>query len=172
MNHPLSTDMLLGHTTDTLLRLSEYIEQLRKEHVKLQESLLELYGMAKMIGFNQDAVNWTGTLRDLGRKTVNFRDELAAHAKWEEEKMFPIAVWYFGEEPGPLVMMEQEHELPMQFLDAYIDAVKDSDGPIRCSEAKEMALYLLQAKKILEGHFKLEEELITALADRSNALGF
>ncbi|MCZ8517836.1 hemerythrin domain-containing protein [Paenibacillus filicis] len=146
---PLDPYNSIGHP---LYQLNESIQRLQEEHVLLKIKLVELYGMAKAIGLNEDAINWIGVLRDLKRKATVFKRELEAHSKWEEEHMFPLITWYFGEEMDQFTLMEQEHELAKQYFNAYFEAVERNSQPVKGPEAHEMASYLLQAFTLLNHH--------------------
>lgn len=162
----------LGHP---LYEFNAAVQRLQEEHILLEEALTEVYGMAKAVGLAGDSVDWVTVLRDLKGKAAAFQKDLDAHAKWEAETMFPMAAWYFGEEPNLLeqfTQMDQEHAIAGQFIDAYVTGVERITEPVRWQEAKELASYLLQAHAALKHHFRQEEEMIEALADRSNQYGY
>ncbi|NOU91770.1 hemerythrin domain-containing protein [Paenibacillus sp. LMG 31456] len=170
MKEHMSTTLFttIGHP---LYELNEAVQRLEEEHVFLQEQLSELYGKAKAIGLNEDVINWGGALRDLRNNAAAFQRDLEGHMNWEEEAMFPMIAWYFGEELQQFTLMEQEHELAELFIDAYLEAVEGIVKPVDGMEAREMASYLLQAHAILNNHFRKEKEIITAMTDRSNNYG-
>lgn len=172
MTQHLPMDSLLTALNHPLYQLNEAIQRLEEEHVLLQEQLLEIYGMAKAIGANEDAINWIGALRDLHVRTAEFQGDLQRHAAWEETTMFPIVAWYFGEELDQFTVMEQEHEIAEQYLLAFMETVERLARPVERTEARELAGWLLQAYNLLHHHFGQEEQMIAALADRSNAYGY
>jgi regulator of cell morphogenesis and NO signaling len=163
------TQVTFNHS---IFELNEAFLKLQEEHTILQEELTELYAMAKTIGLNGDAVNWVGALRDLKKKTSAFQSDLEAHADWETKVMFPMASWYLGEELDQFTLMEQEHVIAVQFIEAFLEAVERITQPVPTNEAKDMASYLLQAYEELQNHFRREEEIIESLTDRSNAYGY
>jgi len=162
----------LGHP---LYEFNAAVQRLEEEHVMLDEALTEVYGMAKSVGLTGDSVDWAAVLRHLRDKVAAFQKDLEAHAKWEEETMFPMAAWYFGDDPDVLeqfTKMDQEHAIAEQYIDAYIVGTERITQAVHWQEAKELASYLLQAHAVLTHHFRQEEEMIEALADRSNQYGF
>lgn len=138
----------------------------------LEDALTEINREARTIGIDETIENWGSELRELRGKVAEFQKALVEHTNWEEEKMFPMAAWYFGEEPEQFTNMEQEHEIAEQFLQAYVGAVERITQPVERVEAHDMASYLLQAYAVLKNHFRQEEEIIAALEDRSNTYSF
>lgn len=159
----------IGHP---LYEFNEAVQRLREEHAMLEEGLSDLCAIAKTIGEGNQVADWTSQLRELRVKAKAFQLELEAHSKWEEEKMFPMIAWYFGEELVQFPLMEQEHELAEQCIEAFFKAVDRIHHAVRSAEAQDMAAYLLQASSILKYHFRKEEEIILALEDRSNGFGY
>ncbi|WP_284637925.1 hemerythrin domain-containing protein [Paenibacillus silviterrae] len=152
--------------------LNDSIQHLQDEHTLLQQQLLELYGMAEAIGWDEDVINWIGSLKDLKLKVTHFMETLHQHSVWEENTLFPMVAWYFGETMDEFTQMEQEHEIAEQYIAAFLDAAERMFQIVPRSEARLMASYLLQAYDVLYQHFYKEEELLAALANRSNAIGF
>jgi regulator of cell morphogenesis and NO signaling len=165
-------EIIYNHQGFPMQELNEAVVRLQEEHTQLQQRLLDLYGIASAIGWDEDVTNWIGSLRDLKHKVLQFTKALHAHSTWEEETLFPMVAWYFGEPLEQFTLMEQEHEIAEQYILAFLDAAERMFQIVPRAEAKQMASYLLQAYGILHLHFYKEEEIIVALADRSNALGF
>jgi regulator of cell morphogenesis and NO signaling len=153
-------------------RLNEAIERLQEEHVVLEAGLLELYGMARSIDFKEDSTNWQEAIYELRNKVAAYKKELIIHSSWEDFELFPLIVTYFNEIPGSIALIEQEHELALQFIDAFITAVDKLIGPVNRNEAMDMAAYLHLAYGILAGHFKKEEDTIESLADDISLYGY
>lgn len=172
MNEHIPMNTLFKSIGHPLYELNEAVQKLEDEHTLLQEGLTELYEAAEAIGRDEDIVNWVEALREIKRKAASFQKELEAHSTWEEEIMFPMIAWYFNEELEQFTLMEQEHELAEQFIHAFLEAVDGIVKPVFREEARLMASYLLQAYPILNHHFRKEQEIITAMADRSNAYGY
>jgi regulator of cell morphogenesis and NO signaling len=152
------------------LEMSEAVERLHEEHKELKEELHDLHVWVKAVGETSGAIHRDGILGNLRETANQFVRQLDAHAKWEEERLFPMVTWYYGEEPEQFTLMEQEHVLAEQFIQAFINALERA--PVRQHEEKEMASYLTQAIQILNHHFQMEEDLIVTLIDRSNGYGY
>ena len=148
------------------LELDTAIEQLQEEHLFLKDKLLNFYSQTQMIGADQTVHNWMDKLRDLKMQVLHFRKQLNKHAAWEEKDVFPCVAMYTGREMGVLAVMEQEHELAEQYIQAYLQSMDRAVAPIDYQEAKNMASYLLQAYLILVDHFRKEEEYIFPLAEQ------
>ena len=173
MNPNMRMEVTFGTFGHPLYRLNDSVQRLEEENVQLKEGLNELFRMAKAIGRNENMQNWSGTLRYLAVMAGVFRSDMEAHVKWEAETMFPMIAWYVGDELEHFTLMEQEYELANQFIQAFLDAVKETHNrPVLRKEAVEMASYLIEACEILVQHFLKEEDLIYALGDRTNEYGY
>lgn len=173
MSTNMRPEMMYGTFGHPLYQLNDSVQRLQEEHVLLEEGLSELYRMAKSIGANPQTINWSGALHYLGVMAAAFRRDMEAHVKWEAEKMFPMIAWYVGEELDHFTLMEQEYELADQYIEAFLEAVRQiHDRSICRKEATDMASYLLEAHSILKLHLRKEEDLIFALSDRSNEYGY
>lgn len=153
-------------TVNTLDVLSRGIEQLKEEHIGLKYKLMEFYGMAKVIGADEDVSNWSGSLDNLRRKITEFMGELDVHSEWEDQVLFPMVQEYTGKDMGPIAVMEYEHELAKQSVRRFLDAAGQLQVPVNCEAAKEAASHLLQAYVILNDHFTKEEEILFPLAEQ------
>ncbi|HUC94213.1 MAG TPA: hemerythrin domain-containing protein [Paenibacillus sp.] len=171
MAHPHHYEPVYESRHHPLHLLNVSIGRLEEEHALLQDGLMELYKLAKLICRKEnDGLSWIGTLRDLRKKAVDFKADLNAHAWWEETELFPMVGSYFDEGLEQLMLMEQEHELAERFILAFLEAAERA--PVRHYDAKQMAAYLLQAHTILTNHFRHEEEVLTALWEKSNDYGY
>lgn len=155
-----------------LYRLNEAATRLQEEHIVLEAELLELYGIAKAVCHSRENANWSDVIAKLRDQTAAFMKKLHSHSNWEEHELFPLVETYLDEAPGSLQEIEQEHELAEQYIEAFFDAAGRLLPPVRRHDAVETASFLLQAYGILAGHFKKEEEILFAIADRSNPYGF
>lgn len=152
-------------------QLNRYILQLEEEHDDLLEELRELHRFALLISRKEsDGMSWTGTLKDLRVKAEKFKRALDTHAAWEDDVLFPFVEEHYGVLPEQLTLMEQEHELAEQYIQAFLDATHRA--PVRFYDAQQMAAYLIQAHAILGSHFRLEEELLARLWEEANEYGY
>ncbi|CAH0118099.1 MULTISPECIES: hemerythrin domain-containing protein [unclassified Paenibacillus] len=155
-----------------LYLLEEAVDRLKEEHAALRKGLMELREAAQTIVRERHDEQLIHIITGLKKKVVSYMSELAAHARWEDETLFPMIAWYFGEEPEQFCAMEHGHELAEQYVLAFLGALDRAVLPIRPEAATEMASYLAQAYLVLMNHFQEEEEMIVTLADRSNAYGY
>jgi regulator of cell morphogenesis and NO signaling len=176
MKQPKQVDIAFATLGHPLYELNDSVQRLQEEHVLLEEGINDIHEIAKAVGWIEDEMhNYLPELRELTLKVKDFQREMDAHAKWEEEKMFPMIAWYFGEELNQFTLMEQEHEMAKQYVAAFlaaIAAVEPIDQPVYSTDARKIALFLCQAYAILVNLFSKEEEIITAMTDRSNAYGY
>jgi regulator of cell morphogenesis and NO signaling len=148
------------------------IGRLQEEHIVLEADLLDLYGIARAIEFKEVKTNWSEVIRDLKSKVVDYQKELTAHSSWEEGELFPLINAYFNENPGDFALLEQEHELAEQYLDAFHAATDKMIGKLNQEDAKHASNYLLLAFNILVNHFKRDEDTVEALADTVDEYGY
>jgi regulator of cell morphogenesis and NO signaling len=96
------------------------IERLKEEHSVLGTSLLELCTMVEAVDHKKDISNWGQSMTYVKQKVNEFKQALELHSKWEEVELFKLVDKYFDEIPSFFGLIEQEHELAEQFLDAYL----------------------------------------------------
>lgn len=155
---PAGTDRAAPFAIQALLA------RLAEEHADLRCQLLELYGTAKIVGFQEDVINWVGTLRDLRKHALRFMEKLDGHAEWEELALFPaVEQAVGGGNRGILIAIEAKHAQARLYVDAFASAVDAAVSPIRREEAKAMAAYLLLACEALTAHFDGEERYLVGL---------
>lgn len=139
------------------------LEKLNEDHTELKVQLLELYGMAKAIGWDVDCLNWSGAIDNLCRKLDVFIAALDEHSDWEENVLFPKFAGLTGEHMRQLTEMEKEHELVEQSIRRFLDKTEGLCAPVRRQEAMEAAACLLDAYMVLSDHFRKEEEILFPL---------
>ncbi|MBB6636801.1 hemerythrin domain-containing protein [Cohnella thailandensis] len=159
LNHPLN-------------RLNEAIDHLKEEHALLQEALQEVYEKACAIRQEEDLHLLNYKLRTLRFTVMEFKKVLSEHSKWEETELFPMAAWYFGNDMEVFTIMEHEHDQAERRIDAFLRLANEKPIPVGHADAMQMASQLLQAYAVLKNHFKEEEEILVAFADRSNSFGY
>lgn len=148
-----------------LYHVAEAVQRLQEEHCVLHAALETLISSAaRVLGRKVEEGDFEA-FRQLRDSAVVFRKELQEHARWEDDTLFPMIAWYLDEEPIQFTLIEQEHELADQYLQAFAETA--DRAPVRISEAKELASYLTHAAEHLKLHFEMEEELLQAILDRS-----
>ncbi len=153
-------------------RLNDALARVKKEHAGLQEGLKKLYRDACAVRGENDPRLIADKLDVLIGTAQAYKMSLAEHSQWEENELFPLAVWYFGNDMDVFTLMEQEHEMAEHYIDAFLVQVEQTPQPLDHEGAVRLASYLLQAYALLRNHFKEEEEILDAFADQSNGYGF
>ncbi|WP_051318158.1 hemerythrin domain-containing protein [Cohnella thermotolerans] len=153
-------------------RLDDAIMRVRTEHAQLQDGLQRLYEAACAARSEEDPRLLSDKLTVLAATVREYKRQLNAHSEWEETELFPLAVWYFGNDMDVFTLMEQEHELAEHHIDVFLEQLDQAPRPVRHEDAVRMASSLLQAYALLKNHFKEEEEILVAFADQSNGYGF
>lgn len=154
------------------LLLENAVERARQEHEELREALVDMYEQVCLVRAGAEQNRLNRELRKLRELVKQFRTKWEAHIRWEESELFPYSAWYFGEDPDLFDYMEQEYELADQYLQAFLHTIDRSVIPIQAEEARRMTSYLMQAYAFLKNRFEEEEEILTALTDRSNSYNY
>lgn len=153
-------------------QLNDAIGQVKEQHLRLSAGLQRIYEeiCAVRNATNEEAIAQAAQRL---RTTVRlFKEQLDAHAAWEESELFPLAKWYFGNDMDVFTLLEQEHELAAHYFEAFLADADPLPRPIGHEEALRLTSYTLQAYALLKNHFNEEEEMLFAFADRSNGFGF
>lgn len=141
-------------------------DRLSEDHIELKAKLLNLYKRMKQIVYGIDSLDWDDELNQLKSSVVLFMRDLDDHSRWEEANVFPMVALYMTTDKGVLSMMEEDHELAKQYLQAFLSGLEQLETPVSKQDARHAVAYLLEAYEILSEHFTMEEELIVPLTDR------
>lgn len=163
MLQTLSREEQVVSTVDVL---GDGMDQLRDEHELLKREMMELYGMAKVVGQNEDVLNWSVSLDCLRGKIIQFMEKMNAHSLWEDQVLFPMVRDYSGQKLEELTVLEQEHKLVHSHMMSFLHLMEGAAAPINSQKAKEAAACLLEAYTVLAGHFRKEEENLFPLAEQ------
>lgn len=163
MLQTLSREEQVVSTVDVL---GDGMDQLREEHALLKREMMELYGMAKAVGLNDDVLNWSVSLDCLRGKTIRFMEKMDAHSLWEDQVLFPMVRDYSGHSLDHMAVLEQEHKLAHDRILQFLQVLEGTSAPVNGEKAREAAAYLLEAYTVLAGHFQKEEENLFPLAEQ------
>lgn len=163
MLQTLSREEQVVSTVDVL---GDGMDQLREEHELLKREMMELYGMAKVVGQDEDVLNWSVSLNHLRGKTIRFMEKMDAHSLWEDQVLFPMVRDYSGQELEQLNVLEEEHKLAHSHIMRFLELLEGAAAPVSSVKAKEAAACLLEAYAVLSGHFHKEEENLFPLAEQ------
>jgi regulator of cell morphogenesis and NO signaling len=151
---------------DPATDFKEALDKLMAEHEDLKNKLIAIYKESMTIGKDPLIASWDSQLIELRHKVETFMEELEGHSDWEEQNLFPLVSLYTGKEIGPAMVMEQEHRLALQYVQAYYRSMDGMLFPVKASEAREIITFLLQTYFILIDHFNKEEEWILPVAEQ------
>ncbi|MWC29899.1 hemerythrin domain-containing protein [Paenibacillus sp. MMS18-CY102] len=164
-------------------RPSEYMQlfmKLEADHEQLKAACDELCALSMRgaaVFSRRGAKNLLAVLRE---RTAAVIGDLSAHARWEDEALFPVFTRYYKQEIEPTIqpslwVLEKDYELAMQFFESFMQAsfaqlnlltLEDGEVGLKFFEGlKEGCNCLTQGCFILNSHFQMEEELIFPLAE-------
>lgn len=153
-------------TVDMVEVLGSGLDRLKEEHLTLKHDLMELYGMARAVGLDDDVINWSGSMDNLRRKLTVFMNELDVHSEWEDHVLFPMVQEYSGEDMVYVSSLEADHERAKEQVHRFIEASSRLSAPVCCQQAREAAALLLDAYETLNSHFQKEEEVLFPIAEQ------
>lgn len=163
-HHQQSTQTQAGlHPT---IEFTRALDQLEEEHVVLRNKLQEFVVIEEVIRLGRPDTDWFGTLRDLKVRVESFLVELEHHAHWEEEALFPIVANLVEDSPPMIDLIEEDHRLAMQYMDAFLNELHKSVSPIKQQKAKHIISLLMNAHQLILDHFHGEERYIFPLAEQ------
>jgi iron-sulfur cluster repair protein YtfE (RIC family) len=153
-------------TTHPILEFTKALDQWEEEHVVLSNKLREFVLIEEVIRLGRPQTDWYGTLRDLKLRVEKFLVELDLHAKWEDEVLFPMLADLVADSPPMIDLIEEDHRLAMQYMEAFLNELKKSISPINQQRAKEIMALLMNAHQLILDHFYGEEHYIFPLAEQ------
>ncbi|WP_027086249.1 hemerythrin domain-containing protein [Cohnella panacarvi] len=128
---------------------------------------------AMMDTFNETAqkvMTYEGSLLALfnllREQVAAFTLELKAHARKEDDVLFPMMAAHIGREFGPIAVMEHEHVQAEMNLERFLEAAGPDGTELDDEEAKFIAGYAAFAYSILTQHFNKEENVLFPMAER------
>lgn len=148
------------------IEFTRALDQLEEEHVTLRNKLQEFVMIEEVIRLGRPETDWFGTLRDLKVRVEAFLVELEHHAEWEDEALFPMFANLVADSPPLLDLIEEDHRLAMQYMEAFLDELHKSVSPIRQEKAKHIISLLMNAHQLILDHFYGEERYIFPLAEQ------
>lgn len=147
------------------IAFTQAIEQLEDEHEALKIKLQKFGVINTTIEQGEDEVDWFATLRNLKMDVERFMVELQHHANWEEQALFPMINLYAEENRTVLEVIEEDHLLAEQYLEAFLNELHKMVAPVLKKEAKELMNILMNGYQLLLNHFAAEERHVFPLAD-------
>jgi regulator of cell morphogenesis and NO signaling len=160
------------HTTPTegithpIIEFTKALDQLEEEHIVLRTKLQEFVVIEEVIRLGRPDTDWFGTLRDLKIRVEKFLVELDDHAKWEDAALFPMLADLVADSPRMIDLIEEDHRLAMQYMEAFLNELRKTVSPINQQKAKEIIALLMNAHQLILDHFYGEEHYIFPLAEQ------
>lgn len=152
------------HGGNSNVKLCAPLQQLKKEHISLQEKMNEFHAIAQGVVSNSHTdrqKQW----KALHEQVLVFTEELEIHSRKEEEGLFLMMAKYIGREMGPIAVMEYEHDQAKDNLHQFMEAAGQVKLPVEWEEAKSIAQFAIQAHAILSEHFYKEENVLFPMAE-------
>jgi len=149
-----------------MIRFTEALDQLKAEHEVLRGKLQEFAVIEEVIRAGKRDTDWYGTLRNLKERVETFLRLLDDHSEREDLTLFPTVKMYMEESAAVIDVLEEDHQLAVQYIQAFLEELKHSVSPIYQGCAARIIELLMNAHRLLHDHFKAEERLIYPLADQ------
>ncbi len=149
-----------------MIRFTEALDQLKAEHMVLRNKLQEFAMIDEVIRAGKPNTDWYGTLRNLKERVEAFLQLLDAHSLQEDLTLFPTVRMYMEEDERVIDVLEEDHQLAVQYIEAFLEELKHSVSPIYQGCATRIIELLMNAHQLLLDHFQAEEQFIYPLADQ------
>jgi len=153
---------VLRHPT---VQFVQALDQLKEEHERLRSKLSEFPAFEQSIREGKTNTDWYGALRDLRNRVKAFMEQLAQHAEWEDRALFPMVALYAEDNASVLEVLEEDHRLAVQYMEAFLNELRRLVSPIQQADAIRIMELLMNAHQLLLQHFKGEEQWIYPIAD-------
>ena len=159
---------VMGNTSmadHPMIRFTQALDQLKEEHGELRKKLQEFAAIDEIIREGKVNTDWYGTLRSLKVRVEQFMTLLEHHSEWEDTALFPTVVVYAEENAKVIEVLEEDHRLALQYLQAFLLELRRSVSPIHQSRANRIMALLMNAHKLLLDHLRAEENYIYPIAE-------
>lgn len=148
-----------------MLKFTRALDQLKEEHVVLRRKLREFEVIDEIIRAGKKNTDWYGTLRNLKERVEEFEVLLTRHSDWEDEALFPTVAMYVEDDANMAEVLEEDHHLAVQYLQAFKEELKKCAAPIYQPCAKRIIGLLMNAHQLLQDHLQAEEHHIYPIAE-------
>ncbi|MFD0679650.1 MULTISPECIES: hemerythrin domain-containing protein [unclassified Paenibacillus] len=151
--------------------LPKLLDRLKQDHAELLQVLMDLENQASQTEQEADKNRAISSLLHLRLWTMGFKEELNRHSEWEERELFPLLnICCQGHNAlsvtPTLCDLEKDHQLAMNYMDAFLRAVHALKSDSEAMPVKQAAAYLTHACRILIKHLEQEERLINPMTDQ------
>lgn len=148
-----------------MLKFTRALDQLKEEHEVLRKKLREFEVIDEIIRAGKKNTDWYGTLHNLKKRVEDFQELLTRHSDWEDEALFPTVSMYVEDNAGLVDVLEEDHYLAEQYIEAFLEELKKSAAPIYQPCARRIIGLLMNAHQLLQDHLKAEEHHIYPIAE-------
>ena len=101
----------------------------------------------------------------LREKIIKFIDPLKNHTDKEETFLFPALVKYVGNEQGPVVAIEEEHEEIDAYIGHFLHHSREFQEDFTVAEMKSIAQDACEAYEVIMFHFIKEESIVFPMVE-------
>ena len=118
---------------------------------------------AIVLGFERDIYNLEEGREALGslrRLLIDFIDPLKNHTEKEEEFLFPLLAKYVGDEQGPVLAVEEEHEEIDAYIGHFLHHTRGNIEDMTLADIKAVVKDAGEAFEVITVHFVKEESII------------
>lgn len=158
----------------------QFFMRLQAEHEHLKKKCEELSELSSRAATTSGSFGAQHLLHELSSKAKLLLQEMDAHAKWEDEEVFPLFTRYYKKKLEPTILpslwvLEKDHELAIQFFESFLQSCNELHAMLLLDSNRQEAKFknkmkmccdsLTQGCLILTSHFQMEEELIYPLAE-------
>ncbi|MCM3636317.1 hemerythrin domain-containing protein [Sporosarcina luteola] len=118
---------------------------------------------AIVLGFERDIYNADEAreaLQTLRKLIIEFIDPLKNHTEKEEEFLFPMLSKYIGDEQGPILALEEEHEEIDAYIGHFLHHTRGTLEELSLQEMKDIVKDAGEAFEVITIHFVKEQSIV------------
>ncbi|HEY4600512.1 MAG TPA: hemerythrin domain-containing protein [Cerasibacillus sp.] len=99
-------------------------------------------------------------VKELRQQIIQFMEPLKNHMEKEEAYLFPAIAKYIGNEQGPILAVEEEHEEIDAYLNHFLHHSRESLQDLRLQDMKQLVQDAGEAFEIITIHFVKEQSIV------------
>jgi len=135
---------------------------LENEHQLLTHLMSEWHPLARrIVEDNQISENEVReSFINLRKKLIKFIDPLKNHTDKEEKFVFPALTKYVGNEQGPVLAIEEEHDDIDAYIGHFLHHSRGNNMDLTVEDMRNIAQDACEAYEVITFHFIKEESII------------
>ncbi|TLS52599.1 hypothetical protein FE782_08155 [Paenibacillus antri] len=150
-------------TRYSLLVFSRTFEPMVEEHDALKKRMRRLQHEVRADAAIADPIQLLRRTKD---EFVDFMQDLASYAAWEEHAIFPVVLPNATHGPSTVTVLEHNVEISAHYFRTFLDMTRNEAAMEREAHAAEALSNMALTLQHIGKYFKLEEQLVFPVSER------